>query len=139
MKIYLASAFDQRWWLRTIVPVLEERGWTVTSDWVQLTDEDMSGNDDLLIGGTLEEIWAERNFNQLHEADTFLLFVRGHSKGGCWTELGIAIAEGKTCLVVGETKNVFRHLPGVLCVEEAQWVEALDGIRKKDKNAHTHT
>lgn len=123
MTIYLASAFDQRWWLRAIEPVLLTRGWTVVSDWYHLTDGDVQAMD-----AAGEARWARRNFLALREAEVLLLFLQGSSAGGRWTEFGIALAEGKPCVLVGETTNVFRYLPGVSVVEEGEWLGVIDEL-----------
>lgn len=114
IKIYLASAFDQRWWVRIAESMLEAEGFEVLSTW-QWIDEGAEATPDQ------ERAWAEVNLEAIHHADLVVLFVYGHSAGGRWTEMGFALAEGKPVLVVGETDNVFCRLPQVQVVSEREW------------------
>lgn len=126
MNIYIGSAFTERFWCRTTEAVLADRGWNVCSSWHGLTDHDAATQNE-----NDERNWAHKCFQELHEADVLLLFLAGHSEGGRWAEFGIAVAEHKRIVIVGETKNVFRHLSNVMLREEEDWIEAIDAIWRK--------
>lgn len=127
MKIYVASAFDQRWWVRTIESVLEAQGWDVLSTWQWVTDEDAQR-----MTMEQEREWAITNLEAIRHADALVVFVAGQSAGGMWTEMGYANALGLPILVVGDSRNVFCHL--VPCVSEGQWFDALQKLVLQKEN-----
>ena len=123
MKIYVASAFDQRW-IRAMEPVLVGQGWEVLSTWQWISDAEAAQ-----MTAEQEGEWAIKNLEAVHHADIVLVFAHGQSSGGMWTEMGFALAEGKPIIVVGETQNVFRHR--VTVVPEGQWWEAVCEITSR--------
>lgn len=118
MKIYIASAFTERFWCQIVDQMLIEKGYTLTSEWYW-TD-----------GPTDEPRWAKLCQQHVEQADIFLLFVAGQSEGGRWTEMGMAIAQGKKIIIVGETKNIFQHLPNVTTCDTEGLLLVLEGLGK---------
>lgn len=109
--IYLASAFTERYWCRVVEPIVRQLGHRVVSQWHELKEAD--GNN---------EEWAGICQEDIRASDLFILFVAGQSQGGCWTEMGIAIACGIPVVIVGETNNIFQYLPNVRVCREQEWL-----------------
>lgn len=118
MRVYIASAFTERFWCRIVEQVLQEKGYRVTSQWHDLKDD--QGN---------EDVWARNCVEHIDQADILLLFVAGQSEGGRWTEMGLAIGQGKPVIIVGETKNIFRYLPNVTVCSESNWLTVVTNYK----------
>ena len=71
--------------------------------------------------------WADVEVLDVNAADTLVLFADlVGRKGGCWVEIGMALARGMRIIVVGGRSNVFTYLDEVEHVEtEDDLVELL--------------
>ncbi len=125
MKIYLAARYTRREEMRERAIELEAMGHKVTSRWINGSH----GMDD--DNPREAERFALEDFADLLEAGVVVSFTEaprsGHSRGGRHVEFGMAVAVGKTTIVVGHRENVFHCLPWVVFYET--WDEAKHVLR----------
>lgn len=117
MKIYLASRYSRFQEMQQYRDALVAAGHYVTSRWIE-------GNHQIDDAGlSVEAKEAERirfaleDRQDLLAADCTVSFTEPprstNSRGGRHVELGMALAAGKRCIVVGHRENVFHCLPEV--------------------------
>lgn len=108
MKMYLAAAFPRHAEVNGYRRDLEAMGHFVTSRWHDsiyrhgsLADEDAT--DDVI------RSWAVDDMSDLLAADAVISFTGAQelSRGGRHVEFGIALATGKTLVIIGNRENVF--------------------------------
>lgn len=103
MKFYLASKYSKRYVLLPIAALLQLQGHIVTSQWLNGSHE----------GNTKEdaEKWARIDLQQIDDCSHFVLFNipfdDPEPSSGRHVELGYAIAQGKTIIIVGEGDCIF--------------------------------
>lgn len=114
-SVYLSGRFERREEINGYRMELEAAGIEVISSW--LTDPEPP---ELVENapGFLDPIWAELaalDRDEVQRADAFVLFADplGGAGGSRHVEFGMALAWGKTLIVVGEVENLFQRLPGV--------------------------
>jgi len=117
LKIYLAARYSRREELLRYAADLEERGYTVTSRWLQGSHQ----IDD--VGLSVEakreerERFAREDWEDLKGADACISFTEvlrtSNSRGGRHVEFGGALAFGQTVIVIGPRENVFHCLAQV--------------------------
>jgi nucleoside 2-deoxyribosyltransferase len=98
----------------SIAKELEERGFIVTSRWLESTAALSHGD---LENGTAAT-FADMDFEDLRRADVCIAFTEPtdsstRGRGGRHAELGIAIGLGLTVLLVGPPEHVFHALPSL--------------------------
>lgn len=102
--IYLAARYGRRDEMQGVAKVIEERGHTVTSSWI---DEAQAENIDS----------ALVDLQDVDKAEVLVLFTDRHgsfnSGGGRHFEMGYAYATGKVVCVIGDRETLFCHLPGI--------------------------
>ncbi len=130
IKIYLAARYSRREELCGYRTQLQQRGYTVTSRWlngghqIDHAGKQIGGDGEHLVeDGTAEEAKALRrhfaveDVEDVYAADMLIAFTEqprsGHSRGGRHVEFGLAIARGKKVIVVGPRENVFCWLPEI--------------------------
>lgn len=107
MKIYLAARFALKDKMREYADVLKEDGFEITSTW------NYGGEDDL----TMSEI-AKLDETDVERADILVCFSEpfgsANTGGGRHTEVGMALALGKTVIICGPLEQVFHWHPDVI-------------------------
>lgn len=112
--IYLAAPWAHKAAARIARTALQAAGYTVTSDWIDQHDDTANPVD-------LAE-QAIHDFNQVRKADILVILNLAKSEGKA-TELGVALASGKSVFLVGpRTINIFYHMPTVHQVDTVQEV-----------------
>jgi hypothetical protein len=115
--IYLASRYSRHPEMQTYAKDLERVGYVVTSRWIL-------GDHDIRAHGQSEAdhympLWAAEDWQDLRAAEICLSFTeppeqgQGRARGGRHVEMGIALALGKRCLIVGYRENIFHWLPQI--------------------------
>jgi hypothetical protein len=106
-KIYLAARIDRRHEMEVYADLLVADGHEVTAKWIYGGECDK----------TREDV-AIMDAEDVKRADTLVLFTEPYGtlyKGGArHTEFGMGYAWGHRCMYVGDSEQVFCHLPGVL-------------------------
>lgn len=107
-KVYIAASYPRRAEAQGVMALLELSGVAVTSWW--LREETKEGYDqenmDHMAGA------AARDIADVIEADTIICLTDGKvqlSMGGRHSEFGIALAMGKTCIIVGPREQVMHY------------------------------
>ena len=77
--------------------------------------------------------FAADDFEDVLRADVQINFTEtprsGHSRGGSHVELGLAMADGQTVIVVGHRENIFHWLP---CIDfHSTWESAKESLRNQ--------
>lgn len=113
MRVYLASAFRNREMLRGYQDQIRAAGHTCACRW--LTDPTHRIEVDHLPGSAAEfnRMLAFHDLHDLGTSDTCVFFGPGGTRGGCHVEVGIALAQGKRLLWVGDRTHVFSWLPQI--------------------------
>jgi hypothetical protein len=106
LKIYVASKFENKQQVRAVQQRLIDLGHTISHDWTNEAEGDRKGPE---LDAYLQEC-AIKDYNGVLEADAVLLITQPNMRGA-FTELGMALAWGRVCYVVGRTGNIFEHLP----------------------------
>jgi nucleoside 2-deoxyribosyltransferase len=118
MKIYVASAFENKHMVRQVYWLLGQWGHEVTYDWTR-----HEPTEDRL----LRQKYALADIMGVQEADALLLLQPGNS--GTHVELGAALSYGLPVAIVGENErnSIFYDMPGVrkfkTAVEALFWLE----------------
>jgi hypothetical protein len=115
--IYVAAPWDFRDLARVVAGDLERLGYEVSYPWWD--HEDVEGFPLALSLDGLESITrsAVRDLDGVGRAAVFVVLNLALSEGKA-TELGVAIALGKVCVVVGEPSQLFHFTPGVVVVPD---------------------
>lgn len=115
MKVYVAGPWKHREIAQSVAAFLTHGGHTITARWLQ--DHEDSNDQTHL---RLEALHDEAD---VLSCDALVLLHLEGSRGGMWTEFGMARIAGKKLIVVGKpTGNVFYYLPGV------HWAADLDEV-----------
>jgi nucleoside 2-deoxyribosyltransferase len=111
LKIYIAGSYYRKPEFQKIAVTLRDCGHLITSSWLDRRD---AANDEALSADQQARVAAE-DLVDIRNADAVLSFTEppesGNKRGGRHVELGLALAWGKTCLIIGEQEHVFHHLP----------------------------
>ncbi len=122
-SIYLAARYSRREEIRGYKINLENKGFVVTSRWL----EDISTDEEHILVNKIEEsdnsipiearILADIDVSDVMQADTLILFsetpVSKYARGGRHVEFGIALASNKRVIVIGPRENIFHTLENV--------------------------
>jgi nucleoside 2-deoxyribosyltransferase len=122
MKVYLAGPYVARDTLRTYAGELATMGWDIQCRWldetVDITPGVLGAATDLDDGIVASH--ARADIEDIKRSDVLVGFTSasvtdgtGGLSGGRHVEFGVALALGKTVLLVGEPENVFHRLPQV--------------------------
>lgn len=107
-RVYVAAKFEEGPRVREVYEQLRAMGFEITHDWTN----------EAIPAGTPEEVAkffesaALADYNGVLEADAVLVLNHDRLFGGA-TEMGLALAWGRTCYVVQPDirDNIFYHLP----------------------------
>lgn len=129
MKIYLAARYSRREELCLYRSQLQKLGHDVQARWLngghQLSNEGtpIGDNGEALVesGGDeaakLRAHFANDDWEDVNAAECVINFTEaprsGASRGGRHVEMGIALARGVRCIVIGYRENIFHWLPQV--------------------------
>ena len=106
-RVYLAARYDRRPEMLGYTNELERMGYGVTSRWVLGLHE--GATEPVTLGQC-----AHEDLEDIDRADIFITFTEtpdiGHTSGGRHVEMGYALAQGLSVIVVGPAENVFHHL-----------------------------
>lgn len=111
MRIMISAPYELRPVMEAFGRNLEHKGHIVTSRWITGAHE--APDDIYLPTYSMEDEQDVRSAN-------VLLFYAGHGprkrkvRGGAHTEVGMALAQRKTVLIVGARQNVFHHHPNIV-------------------------
>jgi hypothetical protein len=112
-KIYLAAAYERAAEMRVYRDELHLLGYTVTSRWIDQTEQDSAlGASSLTLAPELGAPFAVKDVSDINAADTMIHFTGG-GRGGRQVEYGMAYILRKFLIVVGAREHVFHCLPGV--------------------------
>ena len=104
MTIYLAGPWVDRKAVKLVAKLFQERGFSLTSTWHD-SHEDLQEEE--------FQARADKDCRQLLAADVFVVLNWCKSEGKA-TELGLALAWDKPCIVLGPRgPNIFHYLPEV--------------------------
>ncbi len=129
MKVYIAARYKKRMELLQFSHKLEARGHIITSRWLQGKHDHEE-----------DVVCAKHDFEDVKECDVIISFTeepRTATRGGRHVELGLALAWGKTCIVVGPREHVFHSLRGIIHATKDQLVETI-GQLEAVKTAKAH-
>jgi hypothetical protein len=115
-KIYLAAQYARNPEMRQVRNILHGLGYSVTSRWIDQHDgslEEALGEAELGANPERGVPFALKDIEDIRAADTVIHFT-GAGRGGRHTEFGIAIALGKSLILIGPREHVFHTLPQIL-------------------------
>jgi hypothetical protein len=127
LKAYLAAAFARQEELNGYRKLLESRGHTVTSRWLNPGYHGMMSDDANDHAKVCQ--WAREDVEDVMAADTLISFTgdRPGSRGGRHVEFGIGLTAGKRLVLVGDRESPFHWWPGVTHLPDADaflaWLE----------------
>lgn len=110
MRIYVAASQHDWQRARDAMASLRTFGHTITHDWTGEVEHHaaIAPREDEL------RLYAEQDFEGVRSCDAILALTPPWKSWGCglWTELGIALAMGKLCIVTGPRcdANIFARL-----------------------------
>lgn len=101
---YAAGRYSRRLEIAQYATMLESYGWKCTASWLKGEHESNDGS-----GTERDHIeWARQDEADIRAAGVFIVFTGENRRGGMHTELGIARALGKRCVIIGERpENIF--------------------------------
>lgn len=116
MKIYVAARFTRMEEMETqVAPLCVAEGHTITSQWI-------TGKEDAT--GMTRRQAAVMDAADVRDADVLFFFAEPRGSvnvgGGRHWEFGYAYALGKTCIVIGDSEQVFCDLPNVVRVPDVK-------------------
>jgi len=103
-KIYLCGRFSKRFEFRLVREVLKERGYEVTSSWIDQPDSTDPGS-----FATFQAV-ARRDLDDLDKCDIVLVDPEPSTKGSMFFEMGYGFANKKRIVIVGESPMLFSSL-----------------------------
>lgn len=124
-RVYIASRYSRRDEMRNVAEQLSERGFIVSSTWLQ-EDYPLNMNLDGLTPEQHAEI-ATQDYDDIVGSDIMVFFAEDQNnqppRGGRHVEVGIALALGVRIYIIGERENIFHYLPDIKVVPnlEALW------------------
>lgn len=114
-KIYIAGRFSRINEFRRIAVLLRDRGYQITSQWLE---EDVAP--DHTMSDITPEYAQESAYTDLADidrADTLLFFsvdpLVGTPRGGRHVEFGYALAQGLQVIVIGPRENIFHYFDNI--------------------------
>lgn len=137
MKIYLAARYSRHPEMREVRTMVEARGFTVTSRWIDchggqreesFTPETLNSP----YGPDVCAPYGKADVDDLIAADCVVAYTGTGSggKGGRHVEFGIAMGLQKRLIIVGPRENIFHCLPEVWVVENTgELLDLLANIR----------
>ena len=109
-KIYLAARYSLRFAMQDEAKKLNNAGYDVISSWIYGDEEDQ------LTPEGLHKI-AQKDIDQVRDCDILVTFSEPAGSynrgGGRHTELGLAMAWDKPCVLIGPKEQIFHHWYGV--------------------------
>ena len=97
MRIYVAGKYCERFFVKEIYKLLEERGHEITVDWTNHNVYPNDSSPDILA------TFADDDLRGVLEADLFIGDVLNqHEYKGLWVEMGIALGKGIPVWLIGE-------------------------------------
>jgi nucleoside 2-deoxyribosyltransferase len=115
MRVYLAAGFSHKDEIAEKTRELQALGVQVTSTWPW--EEVKPATQLHEVSEEYLTTHAQRDINEINEADTIILFTQESTKpfcrGGRMHEFGYAHAAGKQLIVIGPRENIFHYLPTV--------------------------
>ena len=125
-KIYLASRYERKLEMREIVEQFPP-GYKCCSSWLYIDDIPIApSHRPGVCFGEIQEA-AARILEEVRGCDILLLVQDDpfcYNRGGKHTEFGIALAEQKVIIVLGELENVFHYAENVVRIS------AIEGLIK---------
>lgn len=124
-RVYIASRYSRRDEMRNVAEQLSERGFIVSSTWLQ-EDYPLNMNLDGLTPEQHAEI-ATQDLEDVISSDKLIFFAEDQNnqppRGGRHCEFGYALALGIDIYIVGNRENIFHYLPNLKVVPnlEALW------------------
>ena len=123
-QIYIAGRYDRREELSEYADILRDKGFIVDCRWLlgthqihphaEKVDVDKHPEHGVTL---LARPFAEDDVEDVFSADTLIFFSEppdSHSKrGGRHVEFGMALAQGKRIIVIGDRENIFHCLPQI--------------------------
>jgi nucleoside 2-deoxyribosyltransferase len=118
MKVYVSTRSEQKDEATALALALSIAGAEITAEWI-LMDVEEKKRECSSLPSRLKYLqkWAKIDFEQVLNCDLFVgIFTNMKcSTGGAFTELGMALAAGKHCLIVTneeeQAKHVFLNFP----------------------------
>jgi hypothetical protein len=117
VKIYLMAAYHRHLAMQEIARAITASNHVITSRWIRgenaILDTDV-GTGTL---GDVEAQWARNDMHDLREAACCIGFSEPGStasRGGRHVELGMAIALGKSIVIIGGHEHIFHALPSII-------------------------
>ena len=128
LRVYVAGASKELDRCRGAMKMIERAGGVITLDWVAAIEAEGLANEGL--DNEKRQRYARADFEGVGSADLIWLLASPLASTGSWTELGIALALGKTIVVSGPARerSIFCSLA---TFETDHDLEALDYIREK--------
>jgi uncharacterized protein (DUF2249 family) len=132
MQVYVASKFENSKEVQEAHKAFIEEGWKITHDWTVENADGMTGP---ALEYYLREC-AKKDYEGVLRCDAFVL-IHYEKGAGMFTELGIALASGKTVVIIDghnptKISNIFFHLPGICHVNTLK--QAVEVLRITAKN-----
>ncbi len=119
LNVYLAARYSRREELLRYAADLEERGYIVTSRWLQGSHQIDDAGLSIEAKREERERFAHEDWEDLKGADACISFTEeprtSNSRGGRHVEFGGALAFGQTVIVIGPRENVFH------CLAQVKW------------------
>jgi hypothetical protein len=114
-RIYLAARYSRRQELLDYALELQERGYEITSTWIDGHHETRPGIDDDATD-VERATWAAEDVSDVRRADWLVSFTeQERGRGGRHVEFGMALAWGQRLVLIGANReHVFHCLPDVL-------------------------
>jgi hypothetical protein len=106
VNVYVASSQHEHARAQAVMARARAAGCTVTHDWtVEVTTTPATTDAERYDAACADHMGVV-------DADAIIVLGPERKDWGCamWTELGIALAMGKLCIVVGGERNIFSHL-----------------------------
>jgi hypothetical protein len=123
MKIFLSSRYSRRLEMCDVREVLEAKGHTVTSRWLDTMWRETDEHGSASAPPAHRAEYAVKDLEDVAAAQCLIAFTeppRSNGRGGRHVELGAALALGKRVVVVGFRENLFCHHPAVEFFDSAQ-------------------
>jgi hypothetical protein len=134
MKFYVAASATRQAEAQDIADALVKRGAVVTSRWLSVLGVGYPGGQ--VHPGHITG--SQHDLEDVIRSDALVVLTGDFgTKGGRHSEVGVALAFGKTVYLLGPTEQVFHCHPNVVCVAGVDDIP-LDGPRNGDYHAFIH-
>jgi hypothetical protein len=125
VKLYVATAFENKEYANSVMKVLTNDGHQITHNWTGESADGLTGEERILF---LEKC-AVLDAKGVMDSEGVVLLTVEKGGRGMYTEMGIAMATQKPVFVVGpHYNNIFFHTPA------CQWFDTLEDLRNLLKN-----